>query len=79
MADNKRLVELALLGLRAERERIDQEINELKKSLGSGRSSRKLTVTGARRPMTDAQKKAISQTMKKYWSKRKKQKASASR
>src|SRR5688572_23482136 len=53
MADNKRLLELALKGLDAERSKIDQEINELTSQLGlqgvvNKRTARKTrtTVTG---------------------------------
>src|SRR2546427_10119079 len=46
MPDNKRLVELALKGLEAERSRIDEEINELKslhmQGAGNKRTVRKI-------------------------------------
>ena len=49
MPDNKRLLELALKGLHAERSRIDEEINELKSlpmlGIGNERTPRK-TRTG---------------------------------
>ena len=77
MADRKRLVQLALLALEAERARIDKEITDLKKSLGMSGSGRKKPFAEARGPMTEAQKKAISRTMKKYWSKRRKGKAAS--
>ena len=77
MADRKRLVQLALLALEAERARIDKEINDLKKSLGTSGGSRKKSSTETRGPMTEAQKKAISRTMKRYWSKRRRDKATS--
>lgn len=75
MTEPKRLVELALKGLQAERAKIDEEIAELTAQLKGGRlagSSINLMKPAAKQrpPMTAAQKKLISQTMKKRWAER---------
>src|SRR5262245_39221910 len=80
---NQRLLELALKGLETEREKIDHEIAQLQNQLHVDRSARALTArqpTSAttvkhaspprRGPMSAAQKKAISETMKQRWAQR---------
>jgi hypothetical protein len=79
MATNDaRLIELAIAGLQAQRERIDTEIAELQ-ARGSSRTraaatpdsdSQQPTKRGRRR-RTAAQKKAHSERMKKIWAERK--------
>lgn len=70
---DKRIFELALRGLEADRQKIEQEIQEIKRQLvkgagpgGSHPAKRK------RRHMSAALKKAQSKRMKAYWAKRKK-------
>ena len=72
---NQRILELALKGLQAERERIDQEIAGLRKMMGGRAPSASLAASegGQKRrkrgKMSAAQKKLISDAMKKRWAK----------
>jgi hypothetical protein len=80
MTDQRRILELALLGLHAERDRLEREILELNKKLGRGGAasrdiSRMAIADGpqggrGRRRMSEAQKKKISQAMKARWAAR---------
>ena len=78
MAD-KRLLELALLGLQAEKEKIDGEIARIHAQLGSrgkGRGVAKVAAGGRRRKrrkFSAADRKAQSLRMKAYWRDRKAQ------
>ncbi len=74
--DRKRLLELALPRLQAERDRIENEIEQIQAELkGLSKPAKqarpKKKKRGARR-VTAQQKKAASERMKKYWAKRKK-------
>ena len=74
--ERKRLLELALPRLRAERDRIEKEIEEIQAELkGLNKPAKqarpKKRKSGARR-VTAQQKKAVSERMKKYWVDRKK-------
>jgi hypothetical protein len=83
--DQKRLRELALEGLLAQKDKIEVEIRALKKAFGAFAS----TITGGepeRKPKrrTSAQRKAQAERMKAYWAERrskaaKKPKATAKR
>jgi len=78
MTEERRILELAIIGLETERKRIEQELSELRQRLGRTRtspSSQRPAVTrrGLRTPpnkgrtMSAAQKKKISQAMKARW------------
>lgn len=81
MATEKRLLELALKGLEAERTRIDQEMAAIRSQLSGTNAPaarRKKTrrkkatrkkATGRR--MSAARRKALSESMKKAWARRK--------
>ena len=75
--DQKRLRELALEGLQAQKERIELEIRALTKAVGAFAS----TITGGRavqkkrKPRTAAQRKAQAARMKAYWAERRKKTA----
>lgn len=81
MATDRRLLELALKGLEAERTRIDQEMALLRSQLSGTktasaprkkRKKRKKT-RRKKKKMSAAQRRAISRSMKKAWARRKKQ------
>ena len=81
MPDDKRLLELALKGLEAERSRIDEEINELKSMQGVGnertlRKTRSGSITGhaltgskpkRKGTLTAAGRKKLSEAAKRRW------------
>jgi hypothetical protein len=79
MPTNARLLELAIKGLEAERERIDQELNELRQNGSTGatkpagsapaaRTDGEITPTQfKRRAMSAAQRRKISATMRAKW------------
>ena len=75
MVDTKRLKELAVRGLEAERARIEQEIRELThESAGKGAGPKSAGTTTAKRAgrgMSAASRKAHSARMKAYWAKKK--------
>ena len=71
-----RLLQLAISGLEAQREGIDEEIAQLRKRAGirgpfraakAGKAARK-----GRRSMSPAERKAVSERMKKMWAARRK-------
>ena len=79
MANTRRLIELALKGLEAERIRIDGEMKDLQGQLkgqpaeagGAARGRRRRT--GVRRSnLTDAGRKKLSDMMKRRWAERRK-------
>ena len=75
--ERKRLLELALERLERERARVNQELEAIQAELkgGKGRTSRtakKAPAKRGRRTMSAAERKAVSERMKKYWSQRKK-------
>lgn len=77
MATDRRILELALKGLEAERARVDEEIAEIRVRLeGSAQPAAKKTARKKRRrrKMSAAQRKAISERMKKTWAARRKKK-----
>lgn len=75
MNDRQRLLELALKGLDAEQNRIQNEISAIRSELGSGTS--RVLRRGRRqapnkgRQMTLAQRRKISAAMKRRWAARK--------
>ena len=83
MADQKRLLELALKGLEVERRRVDDEISDIQTRLGSGSSkhspqqSRNAKPARRRSRLTPAGRKALSQAMKRRWAERRKAEAKA--
>jgi len=65
---NTRLVQLAIKGLEAERARIEDELQALRKQAGRGGGSDALTPSGRpRRKMSAAAKKKISEAMKRRY------------
>ncbi len=83
MAANKRLLELALVGLETERRRIEQEIADIRQQLQSieepqktqARIVRMSPPRQPRRAFSAAQRKAASARMKKYWAERRREAA----
>jgi hypothetical protein len=72
MATDRRILELALKGLEAERARINTELAEILARLGrSAATSKKVTRKKRRRKMSTAQRQAISKKMKAAWARRK--------
>jgi ribosomal protein L12E/L44/L45/RPP1/RPP2 len=80
---DNRLIELALEALEEKRRGIDEEISQIRSRLGSGGKAKAAAATSAtsapkngrkkgKRKMTAAQKKLVSDRMKKYWADRKK-------
>ena len=84
MTNQKRLLELALTGLKVEQTRIQEEIADINRQL-NGTSSPPAAAAAAapavkppaqqrRRRYTDAQKKMLSERMKVYWAQKRKAK-----
>jgi hypothetical protein len=74
--DQKRLWELALEGLKAQKERIELELRALTRGVGA--AAAKLggeAPVRKRRPRTAAQRKAQAARMKAYWAEKKKKAA----
>jgi hypothetical protein len=73
--DHRKLLELAIKGLEAERGKLDVELAVLRQQLGvpiaRPKAARK-AVTAKKRTMTAKQKKAISARMKALWAARRK-------
>jgi len=77
---NKRLLELALTGLEVERERIQSEIAELKRQLGSKtqpiargvESQDENSIVKKRQQMSASGRRKISLMMKRRWAERRK-------
>ncbi|MBI2822883.1 MAG: hypothetical protein HYX74_11735 [Acidobacteria bacterium] len=74
MADNRRLLELALKGLEAERRKIDQEIAEIAGRLRSRARGVHAAAKPVRRGMSAARRKAVSRAMKAWWAQKKAEK-----
>ncbi len=77
--NRRRLLELAAEKLEAARQRIDEELAEIKAELGLEKSTPKTktkTKTPTRkrrsRKLSSKERKAVSEMMKKYWAERKK-------
>ncbi len=84
MPSNRRLLELALIGLETERERINNELAEVRAQLAGAESEEKSPrprlirmspPRRRRRIFTAAQRRAASERMKKYWAARRRQAA----
>jgi hypothetical protein len=78
MTTNRRLLELALKGLEAERERIDGEISDIRRALGASAGRQEQTSANATRrrsrrgrTLSAAYKRKISEGMKRRWAARK--------
>lgn len=82
-AEERRILELALIGLETERNRIEQELSDIQQQLSGSRTSLSLpaTISSPRlapnkgKTMTAAQKRKISRAMKARWAARKRAKA----
>lgn len=77
MANQKRILELALTGLKVEQARIQQEISEITHQLngtstGNVAPGAKAPARNRRRRYTAAQKQLASERMKVYWAKKRK-------
>lgn len=77
MPDNKRLLELALKGLEVERQRIDEEIADVRQRLNGALPRKAAPQPQKARParkggLTPAGRKRLSELMKKRWVERRK-------
>ena len=92
MADQKRLLELALKGLEVERHRLDEEISDIQKRLRGGGGSTPVTSQPQAKTkaqptkppqkksrLTAAGRKALSDAMKRRWAVKKKAAAKAAK
>ena len=81
MPTHQRLLELALKGLEAERERIDDELTQLRRQFGTANGTRPAPQASAERRggLTAAGRKKLSDMMKKRWAERRKAAAKAAR
>jgi hypothetical protein len=79
MPSTKRLLELAIKGLEVERERIDEELLQLRQQLNgtkgpqhAQRAARKMAARRQKRKMSAAAKRQISKRMREIWVQRRK-------
>src|SRR5256885_8063769 len=80
MTDNQRILELALKGLEAERQRIDEEVEEIRRQLGgrAAAATSKPAAAGATAKsktgshLTPAGRKKLADMMRKRWAERRK-------
>ena len=78
MPSTKRLLELAVIGLETERERINEELRQLRQQLGHAevrqKPERTVTKMAARRTrkMSPTARKLISKRMREVWAQRRK-------
>ena len=76
MPNHKRVLELALKGLEAERQRIDEEMKEIRRQLGGGTITKSASAqptrmtSGTKRKMSAAARAAISKRMRQIWAER---------
>ena len=77
MIDNKRLIELALRGLELERQRIQDEIDSLRRQFGGNRPAAKPGPKSSSRPkssrggrLTPEGRRKLSESMKARWAAR---------
>jgi hypothetical protein len=79
MPSTKRLLELAIKGLEVERERIDEELLQLRQQLNGTKGTHQLQRTATkmaaprqRRKMSAAARKQMSKRMREIWAQRRK-------
>ena len=79
MPSTKRLLELAIKGLEVERERIDEELLQLRQQLNgtkgpqhAQRAATKMAAPRQKRKMSAAAKRQISKRMREIWAQRRK-------
>jgi hypothetical protein len=79
MPNTKRLLELAIKGLEVERERIDQELVQLRQQLSGTKGTNQLRPTASKmraprkqREMSASARKQISKRMREVWAERRK-------
>ena len=78
MASTKRLLELAIKGLEVDRERLDEELLQLRQQLNAAQGTHQVRRTATkmaaprRRKMSAAAKKQISKRMREIWAQRRK-------
>jgi len=71
MIDNRRLIELALHGLELERQRIQDEIDALRREIGGNRNAKIGTKSSnAKSRLTPEGRKRLSESMKARWASR---------
>ena len=69
--DSRRLLELAIAGLEAQRDRIDEELSQLRRQTGSAQAGKPRPAKKRGRKRTAAEKKAHSEKMKAIWAAKK--------
>ena len=83
MSTHSRLLELALKGLEAERQRIDDEIADIRQQIGNGVGRRPAAKIQAAAPkknrLSPAGRKAISDALKRRWAEKRKAEARAAK
>ena len=67
MPDRKRLLEMALKGLEADRAKLDEEIAEIRRELGYQSVLTKVSAVGTKRTMTPEARRRISEGMKRRY------------
>ena len=68
MTDRKRLLEMALKGLEADRAKLDEEIAEIRRELGHHQSAvTKVSAVGTKRTMSPEARRRISEGMKRRY------------
>ena len=79
MASTKRLLELAIKGLEVDRERLDEELLQLRQQLNATqgthqvqRTATKMAAPRQQRKMSAAAKRQISKRMREIWAQRRK-------
>ena len=70
MIDNRRLIELALHGLELERQRIQDEIDALRRQIGGNRTAKLGTNSHTKSRLTPEGRKKLSESMKARWAAR---------
>jgi hypothetical protein len=84
MSTHSRLLELALKGLEAERQRIDEEIADIRQQIGNGAGRQPAARTQAaaaprKNRLSAAGRKAISNALKRRWAEKRKAEARAAK
>ena len=67
MKDRKRLLEMALKGLEADRAKLDEEIAEIRRELGHQTVLTKVSAVGTKRTMSPEARRRISEGMKRRY------------
>jgi hypothetical protein len=67
MTDRRRLLEMALKGLEADRAKLDEEIAEIRRELGHQSTPTKVSAVGTKRTMSPEARRRISEGMKRRY------------